>query len=87
MEFLFFAVLICVVWTSAAIPLILGYLEKRGVDPRLIWPKLVVPDYVRQYQRVTQLHNGRTGALFYHSVIPLCVSILLVILMGILARI
>jgi hypothetical protein len=87
MGFLFFVMVVCVLWTSTAIPLILRYLEKRGVDPRLIWARLVIPDYVRQYQLITQMSSGRTGALFYHFVVPLYVSLVLAILMGVLARI
>lgn len=86
MGFLFFVMVICVLWTSIAIPLILRYLEKRGVDPRLFWARPVIPDYVRQYQLITQMSSGRTGALFYHFVIPLYLALLSAILSGILAR-
>jgi hypothetical protein len=87
MGYLVLAMLICVLWSSAAIIPMLGYLERRGVGPRLVWRNFTMPDYARQYRAITRRGGGRTGALFYHFVIPLHLALLLAVSSAILVRI
>ena len=86
MDILFYVTLLCILWASAAVHLILGSLERMGIGPRFIWRRFVIPDYVRQYKMVTQQRQGRPGPLFYHFVIPIRVGILLAILLGFMVR-
>jgi len=75
---------ICLIWMTVTIPLILGYLDRRGVRARYCWPGLAGPLYLRQYKELTCRQNGRIGRLFYHYNIPFRVAFLLSVTMGFL---
>ena len=78
--------IICAIWAVTASLLIARDLEKRGLPVSFFWLRLMVLKYVHQYYKITREETGRAGPLFYHYVVPLNVSVVLVIVLAIVAQ-
>jgi hypothetical protein len=64
-------VMVCLAWAITAMVLIISKVEKSGTRINFLLIKLFVFKYISQYNEMTRKERGKTGALFYHFIVPM----------------
>jgi hypothetical protein len=86
MNILIGILVICVIWAVVASLLIVRDLQKRGVSVNFIWMRLLILKYLHQYCTLTKEESGHVGTLFYHYVVPLNVTLVIVVVLAVISR-
>ena len=81
MDILIGLLVVCALWAVVASLLIAVDLRRRGLRVSFLWLRLLILQYLARYRRLTRLEGGRVGPLFYHSVVPLNLALVLVLIL------
>ena len=78
-------IIICAAWNVTVTMIIYSALQKRGRTVSFFWLRVLAPKYAYQYKEITKTETGKTGALFYHWIISINLTLLFAILAAVSA--
>ena len=79
LDIIMIAALLCVVWAVTALVLVTQKVTRKGEYKNPFLFNLILLRNLSKYQEQTQAEHGKTGALYYHFVIPMWVAFAFVI--------
>ena len=82
MNLLVIVIVSCGVWAVVASILIARDLQNRGEPVSFFWLRVMILQYLADYNRITTAETGRVGPLFYHYVVPLNLALALAIVLA-----
>jgi hypothetical protein len=77
---LFKIAIVCVCWGIVAAINIASYLARRGHKISILFFRLMIYKYIHQYTEITKQETGKIGPWFYHYIISMNLTLLLVII-------
>jgi hypothetical protein len=80
LDVLLFVIILCALWSSAASVLIGRYLARHGEKVNFLLFRARFLQHLSRYRALTNAEQGRPGGLFYHFVIPINTTLLLLVL-------
>ena len=70
---------IALIWFIVTGFIICDWLSKRSYKVNYIFIRLFLPVYVNQYKKLTIAETGKAGALYYHWIISINITLVCVI--------
>jgi hypothetical protein len=78
-DVLLFFMVVCALWASVTSVLIGRYLHRRGENVNILLYRAFFLKHLHRYRVLTQEERGRPGGLFYHFVIPINATLVLLL--------